>query len=83
MRTSTPGTAGPTEPAFVPPSGLTVSTGAVCTVTVLVVTAGAVTVVPVTALVPVAPAVNVNVRFRGLLDVNLGCDQASFFDFAN
>lgn len=26
-------------------------------------------------------AVNVNVRFRGTLDVNLGCDQPSLFDF--
>jgi hypothetical protein len=27
-------------------------------------------------------AVNVNVRFRGRLDVNLGCDQKTFFDFS-
>jgi hypothetical protein len=25
--------------------------------------------------------VNVNVRFRGRLDVNLGCDRPRFFDF--
>jgi hypothetical protein len=31
---------------------------------------------------PIGFAVNVNVRFRGRLDVNLGCDQASFFDFS-
>jgi hypothetical protein len=27
-------------------------------------------------------SVNVNVKFRGRLDVNLGCDQKSFFDFS-
>jgi len=26
--------------------------------------------------------VNVNVKFRGKFDVNLGCDRASFFDFS-
>jgi hypothetical protein len=26
--------------------------------------------------------VNVNVKFRGKLDINLGCDRASFFDFS-
>lgn len=31
---------------------------------------------------PIGFAVNVNVRFRGLLDINLGCDQKSFFDFS-
>jgi len=30
---------------------------------------------------PLGFTVNVSVRFRGLLDVNLGCDQRSFFDF--
>lgn len=30
---------------------------------------------------PLGFAVNVNVRFRGTLDVNLGCDQPSLFDF--
>ena len=29
-----------------------------------------------------ASRVNVNVRFRGRLDVNLGCDQQKFFDFS-
>jgi hypothetical protein len=32
---------------------------------------------------PIGFAVNVNVRFRGLLDVNLGCDQPKFFDFSS
>jgi hypothetical protein len=31
---------------------------------------------------PIGFAVNVNVRFRGLLDINLGCDRPSFFDFS-
>jgi hypothetical protein len=31
---------------------------------------------------PLGFTVNVNVKFRGSLDVNLGCDQASFFDFS-
>ena len=31
---------------------------------------------------PIGFAVNVNVKFRGLLDVNLGCDQKKFFDFS-
>ena len=31
---------------------------------------------------PLGFTVNVNVRFRGLLDVNLGCDRARFFDFS-
>jgi hypothetical protein len=31
---------------------------------------------------PIGFAVNVNVRFRGLLDINLGCDRKSFFDFS-
>jgi hypothetical protein len=31
---------------------------------------------------PIGFAVNVNVRFRGLLDVNLGCDERRFFDFS-
>lgn len=31
---------------------------------------------------PIGFSVNVNVRFRGLLDVNLGCDRKSFFDFS-
>jgi hypothetical protein len=30
---------------------------------------------------PIGFTVNVNVRFRGRLDVNLGCDQKSAFDF--
>ena len=30
---------------------------------------------------PIGFAVNVNVRFRGLLDLNLGCDKPKFFDF--
>jgi hypothetical protein len=30
---------------------------------------------------PIGFAVNVNVKFRGLLDINLGCDQKKFFDF--
>jgi hypothetical protein len=30
---------------------------------------------------PLGFTVNVNVKFRGQLDVNLGCDRASFFDF--
>jgi len=30
---------------------------------------------------PLGFAVNVNVRFRGTLDINLGCDQPSLFDF--
>ena len=30
---------------------------------------------------PIGFAVNVNVRFRGRLDVNLGCDRPRFFDF--
>ena len=32
---------------------------------------------------PIGFNVNVNVRFRGSLDVNLGCDQPKFFDFFN
>jgi hypothetical protein len=31
---------------------------------------------------PIGFAVNVNVKFRGRLDVNLGCDRRSFFDFS-
>jgi hypothetical protein len=31
---------------------------------------------------PLGFTVNVNVKFRGSLDVNLGCDTASFFDFS-
>ena len=31
---------------------------------------------------PIGFAVNVNVRFRGQLDINLGCDRKSFFDFS-
>jgi hypothetical protein len=31
---------------------------------------------------PIGFAVNVNVRFRGRLDVNLGCDRMRFFDFS-
>jgi hypothetical protein len=31
---------------------------------------------------PLGFTVNVNVKFRGSLDVNLGCDAASFFDFS-
>jgi hypothetical protein len=31
---------------------------------------------------PLGFAVNVNVKFRGSLDVNLGCDRARFFDFS-
>jgi hypothetical protein len=31
---------------------------------------------------PLGFTVNVNVKFRGKLDVNLGCDRASFFDFS-
>ena len=31
---------------------------------------------------PLGFTVNVNVKFRGSLDVNLGCDRASFFDFS-
>jgi hypothetical protein len=31
---------------------------------------------------PLGFTVNVNLRFRGLVDVNLGCDQAKFFDFS-
>ena len=31
---------------------------------------------------PVGFSVNVNVKFRGMLDVNLGCDRARFFDFS-
>jgi hypothetical protein len=31
---------------------------------------------------PLGFAVNVNVKFRGKLDINLGCDRASFFDFS-
>jgi hypothetical protein len=31
---------------------------------------------------PIGFSVNVNVRFRGRLDVNLGCDQAKLFDFS-
>jgi hypothetical protein len=31
--------------------------------------------------VPIGFAVNVNVKFRGRLDVNLGCDDKKFFDF--
>ena len=30
---------------------------------------------------PIGFSVNVNVRFRGRLDVNLGCDRPRFFDF--
>jgi hypothetical protein len=30
---------------------------------------------------PIGFTVNANIRFRGSLDVNLGCDQPSFFDF--
>jgi hypothetical protein len=26
--------------------------------------------------------VNINVKFRGKLDINLGCDRGSFFDFS-
>jgi hypothetical protein len=31
---------------------------------------------------PLGFAVNVNVKFRGSLDLNLGCDRARFFDFS-
>ncbi len=31
---------------------------------------------------PLGFTVNVNVKFRGSLDVNLGCDQSKFFDFS-
>jgi hypothetical protein len=31
---------------------------------------------------PLGFTVNVNVKFRGKLDVNLGCDRARFFDFS-
>ena len=31
---------------------------------------------------PLGFTVNVNVKFRGSLDVNLGCDRAKFFDFS-
>ena len=31
---------------------------------------------------PIGFAVNVNVRFRGSLDINLGCDRKQFFDFS-
>jgi hypothetical protein len=31
---------------------------------------------------PLGWVVNVNVKFRGKLDVNLGCDRGSFFDFS-
>ena len=31
---------------------------------------------------PIGFSVNVNVKFRGLLDVNLGCDRQRFFDFS-
>ena len=31
---------------------------------------------------PIGFAVNVNVKFRGRLDVNLGCDRVKFFDFS-
>jgi hypothetical protein len=31
---------------------------------------------------PIGFSVNVNVKFRGSLDVNLGCDQKKFFDFS-
>jgi len=31
---------------------------------------------------PIGFSVNVNVKFRGLLDVNLGCDRLRFFDFS-
>jgi hypothetical protein len=31
---------------------------------------------------PIGFAVDVNVRFRGRLDINLGCDQRKFFDFS-
>lgn len=31
---------------------------------------------------PLGFVVNVNVKFRGKLDVNLGCDRAKFFDFS-
>ena len=31
---------------------------------------------------PIGFSVNVNVKFRGRLDVNLGCDNAKFFDFS-
>ena len=31
---------------------------------------------------PLGFTVNVNVKFRGSLDVNLGCDRARFFDFS-
>jgi hypothetical protein len=31
---------------------------------------------------PIGFAVNVNVKFRGRLDVNLGCDRMRFFDFS-
>jgi len=31
---------------------------------------------------PIGFSVNVNVRLRGRFDINLGCDQASFFDFS-
>ena len=31
---------------------------------------------------PLGFTVNVNVKFRGTLDINLGCDRARFFDFS-
>ena len=31
---------------------------------------------------PLGFTVNVNVKFRATLDVNLGCDQKKFFDFS-
>ena len=31
---------------------------------------------------PLGFTVNVNVKFRGTLDINLGCDRAKFFDFS-
>jgi hypothetical protein len=31
---------------------------------------------------PIGFSVNVNVRFRGRLDINLGCDRPNFFDFS-
>jgi hypothetical protein len=31
---------------------------------------------------PIGFSVDVNVRFRGSLDINLGCDRKRFFDFS-
>jgi len=31
---------------------------------------------------PLGFTVNVNAKFRGLIDINLGCDQGKFFDFS-